>query len=81
MTFMRELRPFFQETLHPWSHCCCQLWEISQGFKVNQMASHKSMGRKRADLPVPGSGLAGSLRLARSLGARSSCHGVHWPRE
>ena len=31
---LREVRPLVQETLHPWSHCCCQVWDISQGFKV-----------------------------------------------
>lgn len=31
---MRALRPFLQEALHPWTHCCCGLTDISSGFKM-----------------------------------------------
>jgi len=33
-TNLIRVTSLIQETLHPWSHCCCNIWDINIGFQV-----------------------------------------------
>ena len=71
------MRPCLQETLHPWTHCCCGLTDISSGFNVRRVLAcckrkWRCAARMRARQPVAERLLVFALEACGRVGLRAT---------